>query len=293
MRASYAERVRVAGIVPFRASSNRRLSWWSGLRPQAVCASPLSRSERDAWTKANATAKRRLLQRRGERACVPVMQSACAPPASCLSGLRRTAGSSGGQDCPASRLWQPLFPFGEGDTWTKANARAKRRLLQRSGEWACAPVMQSACASPVSYLSGLHRTAGSASGQDCAHKPPVVAPFPLGEGEAWTKANATAKLLLLQCLGEWACAPVMQSACAPPVSYLLGLRQIAGSASGQDCARKPPAAGTWRCLRVRDAPVRCFANAFAAQRASAFCLAKAGSFSPLTAIKSPAPAGRR
>ncbi len=180
---------------------------------------------RDAWTKANATAKRLLLQRRGERACGPVMQSACAPPASCLSGLRRTAGSSGGQDCPASRLWQPLFPFGEGDTWTKANARAKRRLLQRSGEWVC--------------------------------------------------------------------APVMQSACAPPVSYLLGLRQIAGSASGQDCARKPPAAGIWRCLRVRDAPVRCFANAFAAQRASAFCLAKAGSFSPLTAIKSPAPAGRR
>ena len=144
---------------------------------------------RDAWTKANARAKRRLLQRRGERACVPVMQSACAPPASCLSGLRRTAGSSGGQDCPASRLWQPLFPFGEGDTWTKANARAKRRLLQRSGEWVCAPVMQSACAPPASYLSGLHRTAGSASGQDCAHKPPVVAPFPVGRGGSMDKSQ--------------------------------------------------------------------------------------------------------
>ncbi len=40
--ASYAERVRAAGIVPFRASSNRRISQWSGLCPQAACGRDLA-----------------------------------------------------------------------------------------------------------------------------------------------------------------------------------------------------------------------------------------------------------
>ena len=83
---------------------------------------------------------------------------------------------------PASCLCQPLFPFGE-THGRKPTQRLSGCSLQCSGELACAPVMQSVCAQPVSCLPGLRRTAGSASGHDCARKLFMPAPFSRSERE--------------------------------------------------------------------------------------------------------------